>query len=213
MKKLIILSAFFFAAMFISLLQGGISNDYLALAGTGSTPEIGPETVWVQPPDIVKYHDEVRKDLYGYMKRNGASPQAIDFARLKEGEILTKFQKMGKVDLAYMELPIRYASYGGSFLLVNGNPSIITVGEAMQHINLRADQALVRKYPKVDFFGGGIDFTKMELLANGGQRFIFAFELKNGCNACEIVGAAIVAYDFDASGRFLGTNLLNFKRK
>ena len=179
----------------------------------GSSPKIGPETVWVQPADIIKHQKEVDKDLYGYMKRNGASPQAIDFARRKEGEILTKFQKMGNVDLAYMEPPIRYASYGGSFLLVNGNPPMITVGEAMEHINLRADPALVRKYPKVDFFGSGIDFTKMELLPPGGQRFIFAFALKDGCNACEVVGEANVAYDFDASGKFLGTKLLNFKRK
>lgn len=213
MKKLIVPSAFFFAAMFISLLQGVISNDHLALAGTGSSPKIGPETVWVQPADIVAHRGEVDKDLYGYMKRNSASTQAIDFARRMEGEILTRFQKMGKVDLAYMELPIRYASYGGSFLLVNGNPPMIKVGEAMEHINVRADPALVRKYPKVDFFGSGIDFTKMELLPPGGQRFIFALALKDGCNACEIVGEAIVAYDFNASGRFIGTKLLNFKRK
>jgi len=213
MKKLIIRSTFFFAAIFVSLLPGGISNDYHALAAAGSSPKIGPETVWVQPADIIKHQAEVEKDLSGYMKRNGASPQAIDFARRMEGDILTKFRKMGKVDLAFMEPPIRYASYSGSFLLVNGNPPIITVGEAMDHINLRADPALVRKYPKVDFFGSGIDFTKMELLSHGGQRFIFAFALKNGCNACEIVGEANVAYDFDASGTFLGTKLLNFNRK
>ena len=213
MKKLIIPSAIFVAAMFLSLLPVGISHDYLASAASGSSPKIGPETVWVQPADIIKHQKEVDKDLYGYMKRNGASPQAIDFARRMEGEILTKFRKMGKVNLAYMELPIRYASYGGSFLLVNGNPPMITVGEAMEHINLRADPALVRKYPKVDFFGSGIDFTKMELLPPGGQRFIFAFALKDGCNACEVVGEANVAYDFDASGKFIGTKLLNFKRK
>jgi len=213
MKKLMVASVFFLTAMFVSLLQGGLSNDYLALAGTGSPPRIGPETVWVQPADIIKHQAEVEKDLFGYMKRNGASPQAIDFARRMEGDILTKFRQMGKVDLAFMEPPIRYASYSGSFLLVNGNPPIIRVGEAMEHINLRGDPALVRQYPKVDFFGSGINFTKMELLPAGGQRFIFAFALKNGCNACEVVGEAHVAYDFDARGKFLGTNLLNFKRK
>ena len=213
MKKLIVLPAIFVAAMFISLLPGGISHDYLASAATGSSPKVGPETVWVQPADIIKHQQEVDKDLYGYMKRNGASPQAIDFARRMEGEILTQYRKMGQVNLAYMELPIRYASYGGTFLLVNGDPPLIKVGEAMDRINLRGDPVLVRKYPKVDFFGSGIDFTKMELLPPGGQRFIFAFDLKDGCNACEVVGTANVAYDFDASGRFIGTKLLNFKRK
>jgi hypothetical protein len=210
---LIFLPAIFFATMLVSLLQDGIFNDYQAQAAAVSSPKVGPETVWVQPADIIKHQKEVEKDLYGYMKKNGASPEAIDFARRMEGEILTKFRKMGKVNLAYMELPIRYASYGGSFLLVNGNPPLIKVGEAMENLNLRADPALVRKYPKVDFFGSGIDFTKMELLSPEGQRFIFAFALKDGCNACEVVGEANVAYDFDASGKFLGTKLLSFKRK
>jgi hypothetical protein len=213
MQKWMISSAIFVAAMFLSLMSGVIAHPSLAQAAGGPSPKIGPETVWPQPTDIIKHMGEVEKDLYGYMKRNGASPQAIDFARQNEGEILTKFQKMGSVDLAYMELPIRYASYGGSFLLVNGNPAIVKVGEAMDQINLRGDPALLRKYPKADFFGSGIDFIKMEPLPNGGQRFIFAFDLKNGCNACEVVGEAKVAYDFDASGKFVGTKLLNIKGK
>jgi hypothetical protein len=213
MNKLMVTSAFFMAAMFASLLPGGISNDYQALAAAGSPPKVGPEAVWRQPADIIGHREEVEKDLSGYMKRNGASPQAIDFARRMEGEILTQFRQMGKVNLAYMELPIRYASYAGSFLLVNGNPPLVRVGDAMENLNLRGDPALVRKYPKVDFFGSGIDFTKMEPLPAGGQRFIFAFALKNGCNACAIVGAANVAYDFDASGKFLGAKVLNFNRK
>ncbi len=213
MKKLMVSSAFFFAAMLLSLLLGGFCNDYPALAATGSPPKIGPEAIWLQPQDIIKHQEEVQKDLYRYMKRNGASPQAIDFARRMEGDILTQFHKMGKVDMGFMEPPIRYASYGGSFLLLNGNPPIVRVGDALERVNLRGDPFLVRKYPKVDFFGSGIDFTKMESSSNGGQRFIFAFALKNGCNACEVVGQANVAYDFDAVGRFLGAKVLNFSRK
>lgn len=213
MNKLCLPTAIFVAAMFLSLLPGGVSHDCLAAAATGPSPQIGPETVWRQPADIIKHMGEVEKDLSGYMKRHGASPQAIDFARRNEGEILTQFRKMGKVNLAFMELPIRYASYGGTYLLVNGTPPMVKVGEAMDRVNLRGDPVLVRKYPKVDFFGSGIDFTKMEPLPSGGQRFIFAFALKDGCNACKVVGAANVAYDFDAGGKFLGTKLLNFKRK
>ena len=96
MKKLIVLPAIFLATMLVSLLQDGIFNDYHAQAAAGSSPKIGPETVWVQPADIIKHQKEVDKDLYGYMKRNGASPQAIDFARRMEGEILTKFREDGQ---------------------------------------------------------------------------------------------------------------------
>jgi hypothetical protein len=213
MQKWMMSSAIFGAAIILSLLSGGLAHPLLARAAAASSPAIGPETVWRQPADIIKHMGEVENDLYGYMKKNGASPQAIAFARQMEGDILTQFREMGRVDLGFVEPPIRGASYSGTFLLLNGNPPVVKVGESMDHINLRADPVLMRKYPKVDFFGSGIDFTKMELLANGSQRFIFAFALKNGCNACEEVGEAQVAYDFDASGKFLGAKLLNFKRK
>ena len=47
------------------------------------------------------------------------------------------------------------------------------------------------------------------MLPDGGQRFIFLYPIRDYCHACEIVGYAEVAFDFDASGNFLGPRLLS----
>ncbi len=67
------------------------------------------------------------------------------------------------------------------------------------------------KFPKVMLFGGDRSLKqppKMIALSGKGQRFVVEYRLLNGCHACERVGGAQFAFDFDADGKFLGTTLL-----
>src|SRR6185369_11293712 len=49
-------------------------------------------------------------------------------------------------------------------------------------------------------------------LADGGQRFVFAFPART-CRDCADLTTGFVGYDFDAGGRFLGAKLLSLRRR
>jgi hypothetical protein len=103
------------------------------------------------------------------------------------------------------------------WLLVNGNPPIIDVDDlsALPKASLEADAAcvaLAKQYPNVALFPGDRAMDnkqpKVQALANGGQRFIVRYRLMNGCHACERVGFAEFAFDFERNGQFAGPKLL-----
>jgi hypothetical protein len=150
------------------------------------------------------------------MSRAGASPQALAFARATENTgYLAHFVKMGRVDLAYVHYPFR-ANENAGWLLVNGDPAMIDV-DALARLpkdQLESNQAYLRikeKFPNVMLFGGDRSLKqppKMIALSGKGQRFVVGYRLLNGCHACERVGGAQFAFDFDAESKFLVTTLL-----
>jgi hypothetical protein len=151
------------------------------------------------------------------LQQAGASPEATAFTTLLQGEgYLDKFRKMGRVDLASVVYSIR-ANDNGDFLLVNGIPPLVHLEEPenLKHIDITKDPlypALARKFPKLELWWHADAFKAMQHLAGGGQRFVFSFLLLNGCHACELGGSAQIAFDFDRSGRFLGTRLLRLSK-
>ena len=150
------------------------------------------------------------------LQQAGASPEATAVVALLEGEgYLDSFRKMGKVDLASAAYP-RRANDNGEYLLVNGMPRVVHVGDPdnWKRIDIRKDPlypALVRKYPRLELWGTA-DFKAMQRLPGGGQRFIFSYVLLNGCHACEVGGYARVAFDFNSAGVFSGTKLLRLSK-
>jgi hypothetical protein len=150
------------------------------------------------------------------MQQAGASPAAMAFAEMLDGEgYLDSFRKMGKVDLAGVIYPAR-ANTNGEYLLVNGTPRVVHVDDPdnLKHIDLRKDPlyaSLVRKFPNLTLWGNG-DFKTMQHREGGGQRFVFSLVLLNGCHACEVGGYADIAFDFDQAGSFSGTKLLRLRK-
>lgn len=199
-----LLSAGFFLVLWMGLTSNGV------LAQDRAFPRIGPDAVW--PADwrlIARHHGEVLAGLESFMRRQGASPQALAFTRAVQGEgFLTSFTEMGRVDLAQMQVPFKNAD--PDYLLVNGTPPLIKVGERQywRHLNFRGNPWL-KDYPKADWFAR-INFLRMVPRPGGGQRFIFAFAIQDGCRACPTLGYARVAYDFDPTGKFLRTSLLGY---
>lgn len=54
----------------------------------------------------------------------------------------------------------------------------------------------------------GTSYPASQALSGGGRRFIAGYVLRNVCHACETVGTARYAFDFDRAGTFLGAKLL-----
>lgn len=170
------------------------------------------------------------------MRKFGASSEAIAFSRLFGfGVFMTSFIKTGRVSLANAYFSGRMNEKWGIFL-VNGLPSpIMDVAacgvpdpefmvkqplgldgkevDCLKNIDItkhplyRSLAARTSEDPPPMIWPGHAAFKNIEHLKSGGQRFVIAFDLL-GCHACTLAGYAHVAYDFDSSGRFLGTSLL-----
>jgi len=150
------------------------------------------------------------------MQRAGASVEAAAFTTMLQGEgYLDSFRKMGRVDLATIAYPLR-ANENEEYVLVNGLPRIVHVSDPgnLKRIDIKTDPLyplLIKKFPKLELWFHA-DFAAMQLLPEGGQRFVFSFPLLNGCHACAVGGHAHIAFDFDTAGNFLGTTLLRLSK-
>jgi hypothetical protein len=187
---------------------------------------IGKASEWAAPSETIRLiHKECSekkapdfgKCFVDFMRRSGASPQALAFAQSTGNTgYLAHFFKMGLVDLAYVHYPFR-ANENEGWLLVNGDPAMIDV-DALADLpkrQLDGNPAYLRikeKFPNAMLFGGDRTITRppeMVVEPTKGQRFIVEYRLLNGCHACERIGNARFAFDFDPNGKFLGSTLLD----
>ena len=208
--------------------QSGTSSQSQA-SKSSSSGQIGPSAVWSVPEDFLgKAHAACDKAanpasftecFINQMSADGASADAVNFTRMlyqRNGGlvgIMTAFKKYGPVDAAQVLYPLR-ANDNYALLLVNGDPKILDVDDlqkldrsAMEQNSLF--QAVKKKYPETDLWpgdrSGNAPWPRVEPLPGGGTEFIVNYPLINGCHACEHVGLARFAWDFDAKGKFLRT--------
>jgi hypothetical protein len=213
------------AGLILSIL-GSLVVIASPVAGEGPAPVIGKDSEWNATRETIqivhrecteKGAPDVGKCFVDFMERAGAPAQAVAFAR-STGNMgyLAHFLKMGRVDLAYVHYPFR-ANENEGWLLVNGDPAMIdvdAVSDLPKH-QLEGNPAYFRlrsKFPNVMLFGGDRTITsppQMIVRPSKGQRFVVEYRLLNGCRACERVGSARFAFDFDANGKFLGSTLLD----
>jgi hypothetical protein len=194
-----------------------------------SDAAIGPDATW-QPgvPTIQMMREacttappeQYGECLISKMPAAGAPAEAVAFTRRLQNEMgqiayARNFRKVGKVDVVSVEYMLR-ANENRGWLLVNGTPPLIDVDD-MQRLpkdDLLSDPAyaaLAQRYPRVMLFPGdrsGTGQPQVETLPDRGERFVVRYQLQNGCHACERIGSATFAFDFDHAGRFLGTRLL-----
>jgi hypothetical protein len=183
--------------------------------------EIGPKAIWNPPQEVWGRMQEVCSSggvecVASFMRRAGASPQAIAFTRLLKDEgYMTSFSEMGKVDLVSVFYPFR-ANTNDAILLVNGTPQVIDLEDLdkLGKIDIRRDPlypSLARRFPEIELWGNP-QFETSQRIPTGGQRIIIKYVLLNGCHACEIAGYAHIAFDFDSTGTFRGLRLLRLSR-
>lgn len=149
------------------------------------------------------------------MRQYGASSQAIAFTTMLQGQgFLSAFRATGQVDIA--QATVIAADHSDEFYLVNGKPTPINIDDPAileqttnvmnQNIQYRA---IHTQYPQVMLWPGNHTFPTVTKNPSGGQRFIFTYPLKNGCNACATIGYADIGFDFNNGGTFLGPQLIS----
>jgi len=203
----------------------------LATFGFGQTTpvNIGSSAVW-QPGSafLTSAHaacDKVSPSLkfaqcvIDQMPKAGASADAVSFThelyKQMAGEvgILTGFQAVGPVDIAWVTYPLR-STYG--LLLVNGQPRIINA-ENLKLLDQKGMQqsfqfqSLQNQFPKVNLWPGDRDgktWPNSQSGSKGGLQFIIGYPLRNGCQTCAHAGFALFTWNFSSSGRFMGTTFL-----
>jgi hypothetical protein len=151
------------------------------------------------------------------MSKAGASADAVTFTRelfkASGGEfgIMSGFQKVGPVDIAWVSYPLR-SSYG--LLLVNGKPRLINAEDLKQldQKDMRQSfqfQDLQNQFPQVGVWPGDRDgktWPNSQTGPNGGVQFTIGYPLRNGCQTCAHAGFALFNWNFNSSGKFTGTS-------
>jgi len=190
--------------------------------------KIGRSAVWQLPPQFMttahaacdqSSSSDHADCMIGQMAKAGAPADAVRFTRelYKEshGEfgVMTGFQDEGPVAFAWITYPLR-ANTNYGLLLVNGRPRIVNV-EDLKLLDVKMMrqssqfQDAKRRFPHIDIWPGDRDgkiWPDSQTGPNGGIQFTVAYPLRNGCHACASAGQAIFNWNFDTTGKFLGTS-------
>ena len=186
---------------------------------------IGPDAAW--NPDSSFRHRVLERCSTGeatdfgacfvdVMKDSGAPSEAIAFTKhIGNAGYMTAFQTGGTTDIARIFYPFRANENYGCYL-VNGNPPIIDIDDnnILKKIDLTKNKVyeeILRNFPRVNLWPGdryAADCIKGENLSEKGKRFIASYRLQDGCHACEPLGTALIAFDFDSLGAFVAAKLL-----
>jgi predicted secreted protein len=202
---------------------------WVALQAAGMSGPIGREAIWTPGLDLVgavRAACEARETtpdcFLEEAGRAGAPPAALAFSRqlfaASGGQVglLRHLGEEGRVSVARVEYPLRANEHQGVWL-VNGAPAFVDVDDLvlLPRERLASDRiyaALARRYGNLSLWPGdrsseaGLHATK---IAGGGQRFTVAYVLRAGCRACDLVGTARFAFDFDANGTLTRVSLVS----
>jgi peptidoglycan hydrolase-like protein with peptidoglycan-binding domain len=208
------------------ILSGAPAGEYRETAGSEPVNHESPGTIVetvkeIATPDAVWTSLAMRsckqEDMLSCMDRFGAPSAAVAFVRqsgeagIKPG-LLAGFDDFGIVDIGRIQF--RGTGRQTMPVLLNGGPPAILVDtEQVRSLQLTDNvyRRLVGRYGELKLF----DRPRLEshrLTARGGQRFVFAFRLAK-CDTCAAPGEALLAYDFDAAGGYLGVALLGIARR
>lgn len=197
--------------------------------GQASPAPIGDSAVWQSGSDFLpQAHtacDKVTPSskfadcMVNQMSKAGAPADAVSFTRelykQSGGEvgILTSFHKVGPVDIAWVQYPLRNSN---GLLLVNGKPRIVNAEDLklLDQKDLQESfqyQSLQSQFPKVAIFPGDRDgktWPNSQTGNKGGLQFVIGYPLRDGCATCAHAGHVLFTWNFDPSGKFKGTTFM-----
>lgn len=220
-------NAFRFAA--VLYVVGCVIGSGRAAVASGPA-KIGASSVWQLPEQFVaSAHAACDKTapsgfadcFITQMTPAGASADAVTFTRAlykqSHGDvgIMTGFQPVGPVDIAWITYPLR-ANTNYGLLLVNGKPRTVNVEDLTLLDKKTMQQSpqfrdLTYQFPKVDVWPGDRDgktWPNSQTGPDGGIQFTVGYPLINGCHACAHAGSALFTWNFSAQGKFLGTTFV-----
>jgi hypothetical protein len=185
--------------------------------GTSAIWQVTPAFIATAAPACEKTPGDV-ECFMAQMTKAGAPPAAVAFTRelykQSKGDfgIMTGFHEQGPVDFAWITYPLR-ANTNSGLLLVNGKPPIVDLEDLKLLDNSTMEQSfqfrdLKGQFPKVNLWPGDRDgktWPTPQSGPDGGSQYVVAYPLRNGCHACENAGQALFTWNFDSTGKFLGT--------
>lgn len=163
--------------------------------------------------------------LSDFMEKNGASSQAVAFAReIRDKLSRPNFERhayaeqvthFGPVSMVKVVFPFENQGIENEdYLLLSPNRAITDPNNsqftgfnssfapskqaAFSQLLISFPNALVWPVP---------DFDHDEKLNQDGRRLVFKYPILNGCHACDLIGWAKFAFDFDAEGQFMGASV------
>ena len=148
------------------------------------------------------------------MQGTGALSEAIAFFK-ETGWFLVRFREMGMLDLGTIVLPWR-ANANEQYYVLNGQPPLVSPEDEGGKLSFTADPAYQRLTDAVA--AAGIPPSPVDLamfpadngyesttdLVQGGKRFVFQYNVVNGCHACGTGYQERVGLDFDSTGKYMG---------
>ncbi len=159
--------------------------------------------------------------IVAYMKKSGASKESMDITlnivpkTFESAGFLETFEEKGRVDLGSLALPFR-ANTNRAFVMLNGTPALVSTELADPgRIVISSDSnypSLKQQYPQLELWGSGAEFVSSNTGSDGGQRFIFDYDLVNDCHACQVGWKVYIAFDFSKNGTFKGSQFLKLVR-
>ena len=196
--------------------------------------QIGDRAVWSASADDLNTIGQTCKnpDAAGYsecfIEQMGglASSDAVAFTQLLAAQksprlgYLAGLRESGLVDLGYVVYP-GSTDPGRGWVLLNGIPALVNLDDLsmLPKAEMEKDarfSALKKNHPQMQL---GVDndermpdkLPQVEQLADGGERFVIPYSLKETCSGCPALARASFGFDFDGAGRFLGVKFLSIE--
>jgi hypothetical protein len=215
----------FVAILYVVGIAAGSGTAKAAAGG-----KVGLSSVWQLPEQFMSAAqaacDNVSPSgfaecIINQMAPAGASADAVSFTRAlykqSHGDvgIMTGFQPVGPVDIAWITYPLR-ANTNYGLLLVNGTPQTINLEDLKlldRETMLRSPQFkdLRFQFPNVDVWPGDRDgktWPNSQTFPKGGIQFTVGYPLIDGCHSCAHGGSALFTWNFTAQGKFIGTTFV-----
>jgi len=149
--------------------------------------------------------------LFTVMEEEGASPEAIELAKLLKpsgGGFMSSFEERGLVDSAYVFYPFR-ANNNVQIILINGAPEVVPIEDVGFDIETHPTYPVIaQRYPDAFLWPGEGKIVNDQQIQDDAQSIVISYPLVDGCHACGYIGQAEIAFNFDSQGNFLGTKLL-----
>jgi len=183
-----------------------ISTSPAAAAPTSAPAEWGPGIV--VPETFSPQEGECSDEADGEecLRAHGLSADAIAFSlsqhRRFDGLIFaTEFRELGQVDLAQTATD---RSVWPAFLNGGNDPGAITYPKGFEDARFldEASRSFLKRND-VAFYPTRVFAAGHRVLPDGRQRFVVAYPLLV-CRACDVLGLALAAVEFDRTGRLLG---------
>ncbi len=188
-----------------------LASCLVSISYAASPNPYSSTNVWkVDPNKFLGVLDTCKSDstkcISKKMQQLGAKAGAIQFTQAVKDSgtgYLEKFEEKGVVDLGSV-FYVR-ANTNTEYVMLNGSPAIVhTEIDTMSGINKDPlYKTAIRKYKDLEFWGSAAEFVSNKTTAKGID-YTFSYPMLNGCHACENPYNALVQFNFDKNGKFLG---------